>query len=192
MKAGVMLSLLGLVLPAMVAFADHHDYMVERIQHPDLIPGFIASVVQDHEGFIWLATSDGLYRHDEKRFIAYKSEVRNSHSLPNNNVRNVFVDSQGGLWVLSALQLLQLQPVLSYDEQLELSKTMEEFLNKQLAMVSRILDHQALESGVIDVRFSPVTLNHFCEKLVSTYQKKAAPKRISIQMGEATHFCADG
>lgn len=101
MKAGVMLSLLGLVLPAMVAFADHHDYMVERIQHPDLIPGFIASVVQDHQGFIWLATSDGLYRHDGKRFVAYKSEVRNSHSLPNNNVRNVFVDSQGGLWVLS-------------------------------------------------------------------------------------------
>ncbi|KPP95219.1 MAG: Signal transduction histidine kinase [Bacteroidetes bacterium HLUCCA01] len=88
-----------LMIPA-VLLSSNHDFVVERFTHPDLIPAHIASVTQDSTGFLWFATSDGLYRYDGIRFEVYKSEVRNPASLPNNNIRAVFTDDRGRLWVL--------------------------------------------------------------------------------------------
>jgi ligand-binding sensor domain-containing protein len=101
MKAFLLLSLLVFLLLPSSSLANNHEYVIERIQHPDLVPGFIASIAQDHDGFLWIATSDGLYRYDGVRFVVYKSEVRNPSSLPNNNIRKVFLDSFGNIWVLT-------------------------------------------------------------------------------------------
>lgn len=83
--------------------------------------------------------------------------------------------------VLNALQLLQLQPDLSSDERLELFKMMEDFLNKQLAMVSHILNSQTLETGLVDVRFNTVNIPEMCERMVTIYAKKANAKDIEVK-----------
>lgn len=100
MKGVFWLSLVVFFQPS-VSAAETDDYVIERIQHPDFIPGFIASIAQDHSGFMWFATSDGLFRYDGVRFVVFKSEVRNPLSLPNNNIRYVYVDSNGTLWALT-------------------------------------------------------------------------------------------
>ncbi|WNC69574.1 EAL domain-containing protein [Thalassotalea nanhaiensis] len=59
----------------------------------------VYSIAQDQEGFIWLATQDGLNRYDGYEFSYYRNEIDNPNSLLNNFVRVVFVDSSNGLWV---------------------------------------------------------------------------------------------
>ncbi|TLU67661.1 EAL domain-containing protein [Thalassotalea litorea] len=57
------------------------------------------SVTQDHHGFIWLATQDGLNRFDGYEFTHYRYQANSLNSLANNFVRVVFVDSKNTLWV---------------------------------------------------------------------------------------------
>ncbi|GAA4453539.1 hybrid sensor histidine kinase/response regulator transcription factor [Nibrella saemangeumensis] len=63
--------------------------------------GFIPSLIQDHRGFIWLATKDGLCRYDGHTFTVYRHIPGDSTSLPFNNVRMVVQDARHRLWVKS-------------------------------------------------------------------------------------------
>ncbi|TRX57378.1 EAL domain-containing protein [Thalassomonas sp. M1454] len=59
----------------------------------------VYSITQDQEGFIWIATQDGLNRYDGYEFIQYRNNLNNPNSLPNNLIRVVFVDSENTMWV---------------------------------------------------------------------------------------------
>ncbi|WP_371186091.1 EAL domain-containing protein [Thalassotalea maritima] len=59
----------------------------------------VFSITQDRQGFIWLATLDGLNRFDGYEFITYKSHATNSNSLPSDIIRVLFIDSNDKLWV---------------------------------------------------------------------------------------------
>ncbi|MCX6566658.1 MAG: response regulator [Candidatus Aminicenantes bacterium] len=60
--------------------------------------GSAFSIVQDRQGFIWIATEDGLNRYDGYRFQIYRpSDDPNSISDVFN--RAIFVDSRGDIWV---------------------------------------------------------------------------------------------
>ncbi len=58
----------------------------------------IASLLQDRQGFIWMGTEDGLYRHDGYRSITYRNDPDNPHSLPDNYVLTLYEDDQGKIW----------------------------------------------------------------------------------------------
>jgi hypothetical protein len=55
----------------------------------------IYSMVQDKEGFIWLATENGLSRYDGSRFKNFTVK----DGLPDNEVLKVFADSRGRVWI---------------------------------------------------------------------------------------------
>ena len=56
------------------------------------------SILQDHQGFIWIATEDGLNRYDGYRFRVYRpSDDPGSVSDTQSNV--LFEDSRGELWI---------------------------------------------------------------------------------------------
>lgn len=59
----------------------------------------VYSIAQDQQGFIWIATQDGLNRYDGLEVKHYRNDLNTSSSLPNNLVRVVFVDSDNTLWV---------------------------------------------------------------------------------------------
>jgi len=59
----------------------------------------ILSITQDHQGFIWFATEDGLNRFDGNNFVTYRHNINNKHSIANNLIRKVFIDSENTLWV---------------------------------------------------------------------------------------------
>lgn len=65
----------------------------------DLSSSLINQIYQDRNGFIWIATEDGLNRYDGAKFTIYKHEPNNEHSLAHSFVRTVFEDSKGHLLV---------------------------------------------------------------------------------------------
>jgi len=57
------------------------------------------SIVQDRLGFLWIGTVSGLNRFDGYEFKVYKHNPGDPHSLSDNYIPAVFVDSAGRLWV---------------------------------------------------------------------------------------------
>ncbi|MCW3785570.1 two-component regulator propeller domain-containing protein [Plebeiibacterium sediminum] len=66
----------------------------------------INELYQDHQGFIWVATEDGLNRFDGINFKAY-SKSNQQNSLKNNFITAITEDKKGNLWVaqINALQI---------------------------------------------------------------------------------------
>lgn len=59
----------------------------------------VFDITQDNDGFIWIATEDGLNRYDGKNFVHYRRKLGDPTSIANNFIRKVFVDQSGVLWV---------------------------------------------------------------------------------------------
>ncbi|HOW51124.1 MAG TPA: two-component regulator propeller domain-containing protein [bacterium] len=57
----------------------------------------IVAVTQTPDGYLWLATEEGLVRFDGLRFITYTEE--NTPALPGRHVLRLLVDRKGRLWV---------------------------------------------------------------------------------------------
>ncbi|MCB9207342.1 MAG: response regulator [Ignavibacteriales bacterium] len=55
-------------------------------------------VIQDHLGFIWIATRIGLVKYDGYEFIQYKSGDKNSVGLEQDRLRVIYEDSRGDIW----------------------------------------------------------------------------------------------
>ncbi|HEX8376729.1 MAG TPA: two-component regulator propeller domain-containing protein [Pedobacter sp.] len=60
---------------------------------------FVKVMIQDHEGFVWFGTQDGLNRFDGKNFIIYRHERKNPASIIQNYVSAMCVDKKGRLWI---------------------------------------------------------------------------------------------
>lgn len=56
-------------------------------------------VVQDHDGFIWLGTGDGLARFDGQHFRVYKHDPRDTASLLHNSIWGLAERDDEHLWV---------------------------------------------------------------------------------------------
>jgi hypothetical protein len=56
-------------------------------------------VLQDHDGFIWLGTGDGLARFDGQHFRVYKHDPRDIASLLHNSIWGLAERDDGYLWV---------------------------------------------------------------------------------------------
>ena len=64
-----------------------------------LSQGMIFDILQDTEGFIWVATKNGLNRYDGYTFKIYTNDPYNPHSLSSNTILKLFEDSKGRIWV---------------------------------------------------------------------------------------------
>ena len=52
----------------------------------------VNNVVQDQNGFIWLATINGLQRYDGHKFSSYKHQPGNPSTPPTDNITDVYLD----------------------------------------------------------------------------------------------------
>ncbi|MBO0952567.1 hybrid sensor histidine kinase/response regulator transcription factor [Fibrella forsythiae] len=64
-----------------------------------LSQGMIYDLKQDHKGFIWAATKDGLNRYDGYNFTVFTHTAYNEYSLSANTCSTLLVDHNGRLWV---------------------------------------------------------------------------------------------
>ncbi|MCB0275335.1 MAG: hypothetical protein KDI06_11010 [Calditrichaeota bacterium] len=59
----------------------------------------VQAVLQDHRGFMWFGTQEGLNRFDGYRFAIYRNDADNPASLSDNRIESLFEDPAGRLWV---------------------------------------------------------------------------------------------
>jgi ligand-binding sensor domain-containing protein len=59
----------------------------------------VLSLYQDHQGFMWIGTYDGLNRYDGYNFRIFRNIIGDSTSLSTNNVYNLEGDAKHHLWV---------------------------------------------------------------------------------------------
>ncbi len=88
---------LVLVLAAAPARAQDAAVAFERIE--GLSHNTVFTILQDHRGFLWIGTSDGLNRYDGYQFQVYRQVPGDSTSLPANSVRVLLEDRERRLWV---------------------------------------------------------------------------------------------
>jgi ligand-binding sensor domain-containing protein len=61
--------------------------------------GLIQSILQDHQGFLWIATKEGLNKYDGYNFATYMHDPNDSTSLSSNNLTSLYEDPAGNLWI---------------------------------------------------------------------------------------------
>lgn len=64
-----------------------------------LSQGMVFDLLQDTEGFIWVATKNGLNRYDGYTFKIFANDPYNPNSLSSNTILKLFEDSKGRIWV---------------------------------------------------------------------------------------------
>jgi ligand-binding sensor domain-containing protein/signal transduction histidine kinase len=64
-----------------------------------LSSGSVLSLAQDHKGFIWVGTTDGLNRYDGARIKVYKSFYRDNAIAQSITVQALLADSSNKLWI---------------------------------------------------------------------------------------------
>lgn len=86
--------LLTFLLPAKLAFSQSYDFRVFD-SNTGLPQNFVYCLAQDHEGFIWIGTGEGLVKYDGLKFKNFTS----TDSLAGDFVRDIFVAENGDVWV---------------------------------------------------------------------------------------------
>lgn len=74
----------------------HYTKAVGIISHQ------VNTITQDHEGYMWLGTTNGLQRFDGIRFKTFTHIEDDNTSIPSNPVWQVITDKKNNLWLLMA------------------------------------------------------------------------------------------
>ncbi len=62
----------------------------------------INCITQDHQGFIWIATRDGVNRFDGYSFRVFRNDPDDPKSIGNNSISHIATDKNGVIWVATS------------------------------------------------------------------------------------------
>ncbi len=83
------------------------NYQMEQ----GLANNWVKSILQDHDGYLWFLTAEGLHKFNGTKFSIYKYEASNPQSLPANNCKSLLVDKNNVIWVGHHFGISRLDPV---------------------------------------------------------------------------------
>jgi ligand-binding sensor domain-containing protein len=100
---------LTLLILSVPANAQNKGLSFEHLSSKDGLPfSTINDIYQDKKGFIWIATFNGLFRYDGYNFKTFTTKPDDVHSLTDNWIACLFVDSQGVLYAGTSEQGLNI------------------------------------------------------------------------------------
>lgn len=93
---------------ALIVLISAHSALAQELAQSELIndrlglpQAFVSAIVQDRQGFIWVATRDGLCRYDGQHFRLFQPDPNGQPLLSFAVVFNLHLDSYGQLWSIS-------------------------------------------------------------------------------------------
>ncbi|MGN6396058.1 MAG: hybrid sensor histidine kinase/response regulator transcription factor [Mucilaginibacter sp.] len=105
------LIILCIIYGAIACAQQSYDRKIVKYSSRDgLSYGYITGIVQDDNGFIWLATEDGLNRFDGINFKVFKHNADNPNSLPSNYIDMICKDADGAIWLSTRQGIYQFDP----------------------------------------------------------------------------------
>jgi len=92
--------LLWVTAAARIAAADAPALILQDLTTADGLPqGSVYSTLQDSQGFVWLATEDGLIRYDGRELLRYAYSPSSGTGLPGNFIWQIVEDAHHDLWL---------------------------------------------------------------------------------------------
>ncbi len=92
--------LLGIMAAAGAAAADAPALILQHLTTADGLPqGSVYTTLQDSQGFVWLATEDGLIRYDGRELLRYAYSPSSRSGLPGNFIYQIVEDAHHDLWL---------------------------------------------------------------------------------------------
>jgi len=85
-------------LAALSPWKNLTQFIIEKWTAEDGLPqSSVRTVLQTHDGYIWLGTQEGLARFNGVNFVVFNEE--NTPAITNNNIFSMFEDSRKNLWI---------------------------------------------------------------------------------------------
>jgi ligand-binding sensor domain-containing protein/signal transduction histidine kinase len=98
-----LIALLLLFYPSKIILGQINNIDFKRISiEQGLSQSSVQAIVQDHQGFLWFATQDGLNQYDGYEFKVFKHEANDSSSISDDWVSDLCVDKSGDIWIGTA------------------------------------------------------------------------------------------
>src|SRR6187399_3232507 len=93
-----------------ISYAQPNNLRFENLSGRRGLPKIaINTILQDHDGFMWFGTNEGLYRFDGHTATVFQHDPNDpKHSLPTNLILNIHEDRKGRFWVATPVGLLLL------------------------------------------------------------------------------------
>ncbi len=101
LKLFLLTILLTLLASAQVTYAQGGDNLYfEHLSVEDGLPHTnVWDILQDHHGFMWFTTEEGLAKYDGYEFIVYKHDPSDPNSLSSTAVYALYQDNLHNLWI---------------------------------------------------------------------------------------------
>jgi len=99
----VIIFFITLILFPFLSFAQRPSLNFEHFGTRDGLSQInVNCIIQDSRGFMWIGTRNGLNRYDGYKFIVYRYDSKDEHSLSNNMVNDLVEDADGNVWIATA------------------------------------------------------------------------------------------
>src|SRR5699024_2157323 len=86
------------LLPARAQIADKLRFR-QITDNNGLSQNFVTCLLQDHRGFMWIGTKNGLNRYDGYAFTIYRNNPSRANSLNSSYITSLYEDPYHYFWV---------------------------------------------------------------------------------------------
>ena len=94
------ISLIIVILFNSIIYSQFNEIELDRYTiNEGLSNNAINSVIQTSDGYLWIATKDGLNRFDGQNFKVFKTDSKTKNALPENYIMSLYESKSGTLWV---------------------------------------------------------------------------------------------
>jgi len=88
-----------------IPMSDRQDIRFLRLaSRGETLNASVRAITQDKQGFIWFATNSGLFRYDGYTLRQYRHNADDRNTISSDDVRTLFKDRSGMLWIGTAAQ----------------------------------------------------------------------------------------
>lgn len=91
----VLLCIVNFVFCQIPLYTNHEHFDTEK----GLPQSYVSALEQDSDGFIWVATLDGLARYDGQKFLLFNIDQPKNRQLSTSQVYDILLDENNFLWI---------------------------------------------------------------------------------------------